>query len=107
VQLLARHEELVTRPNAVDGDWHNGVFTRYRDPVLTAAHAPVYWRYDLDPATNPRLIERIGVNAVMNAGAIYLEGKYLVVGRVEGIDRKSFFAIAESPNGIDNFRFLG
>lgn len=103
--LIVRHEELVRRPNAVDPDWYNGVFTRYKFPVLTAEHAPVYWRYDLDPATNPRLIERIGVNAVMNAGAIYLDSRYHVVARVEGIDRKSFFAIAESPNGIDNFRF--
>ena len=104
-QLLARHEELVTRPNEADPDWYNGVFTRYRYPVLTAAHAPVYWRYDLDPESNPRLIERDGVNAVMNAGAMQLDGRYLVMARVEGVDRKSFFAVAESPNGIDNFRF--
>lgn len=104
-QLIERHEALTTRPNPVDSDWYNGVFTRYQYPVLTNEHAPVYWRFDLDPATNPRLIERIGVNAVMNAGAIFLNGTYYVVARVEGIDRKSFFAIAESPNGIDNFRF--
>ena len=104
-QLIDRHEALTTRPNPVDTDWYNGVFTRYMYPVLTHEHAPVYWRFDLDPASNPRLIERIGVNAVMNAGAIYLDGSYYVVARVEGIDRKSFFAIAESPNGIDNFRF--
>lgn len=104
-QLVASHEALVTRPNPVDPDWYNGVFTRYTNPVLTHEHAPVYWRFDLDPATNPRLIERIGVNAAMNAGAIYLDGTYYVVARVEGIDRKSFFAIAESPNGIDTFRF--
>ncbi|MGC9452944.1 MAG: glycoside hydrolase family 130 protein [Oceanipulchritudo sp.] len=104
-QLIASHEALVTRPNPVDPDWYNGVFTRYRYPVLTHEHAPVYWRFDLDPATNPRLIERIGVNATMNAGAIYLDGTFYVVARVEGIDRKSFFAIAESPNGIDTFRF--
>ena len=104
-QLIDRHEALTTRPNEVDPDWYNGVFTRYKDPVLTHAHAPVYWRFDLNPSTNPRLIERIGVNAVMNAGAIYMDGKYFGVARVEGIDRKSFFAIAESPNGIDNFRF--
>lgn len=104
-QLVARHEALTTRLNEVDTDWYNGVFTRYRYPVLTQEHVPVYWRFDLNPHSNPRLIERIGVNAVMNAGAIYLNGKYLVVARVEGIDRKSFFAVAESPNGIDQFRF--
>lgn len=104
-QLIDCHEQLITRPNKPDEDWYNGVFTRYRNPVLTAEHAPLFWRFDLDPATNPRLIERIGVNAAMNAGAIYLAGKYLLVARMEGIDRKSFFAIAESPNGIDNFRF--
>jgi 4-O-beta-D-mannosyl-D-glucose phosphorylase len=104
-RLVARHENLVTRPNEVDEDWYNGVFRRYRHPLLTREHAPLHWRYDLDPETNPRLIERIGVNAVMNSGAIYHQGKYLLVCRVEGIDRKSFFAIAESPNGVDNFRF--
>lgn len=104
-RLLASHEALLTRPNEVDTDWYNGILTRYRHPVLTARHAPVFWRYDLDPETNPRLIERIGVNAVMNAGAMYLDGRYIVVARVEGIDRKSFLAIAESPNGVDNFRF--
>jgi 4-O-beta-D-mannosyl-D-glucose phosphorylase len=104
-RLVARHENLVTQPNEVDEDWYNGVFRRYRNPVLTREHAPLHWRYDLDPESNPRLIERIGVNAVMNSGAIYHEGKYLLVCRTEGIDRKSFFAIAESPNGVDNFRF--
>jgi 4-O-beta-D-mannosyl-D-glucose phosphorylase len=103
--LLARHEGLLARPNEPDPDWYNGVFTRYRHPVLTADHAPVHWRYDLDPETNPRLIERLGVNAVMNAGAIILDGRHLVVARVEGLDRKSFFAVAESPDGIQHFRF--
>ncbi|MBN1302447.1 MAG: glycosidase [Melioribacteraceae bacterium] len=86
-------------------DNYNGIYTRYKNPVLTAAHAPVHWRFDLDYYTNPELQERLGVNATFNAGAIEHEGKILVVARVEGYDRKSFFGIAESPNGIDNFRF--
>ncbi|HEU4554358.1 MAG TPA: glycosidase [Chitinophaga sp.] len=103
-QLKAQHEALLARPNepVTPG---NGIFQRYRYPVLTGAHAPLYWRYDLNPATNPHLMERFGINAVFNAGAIKWKGKYLVMARVEGVDRKSFFAIAESSNGIDNFRF--
>ena len=81
------------------------MYTRYKYPVLTAAHTPVFWRYDLDERTNPYLMERIGMNAVLNSGAIKWNGKYLLVARVEGADRKSFFAVAESPNGVDNFRF--
>ncbi len=83
----------------------NGIYERYEHPVLTAAHTPLSWRYDLNPATNPYLMERFGINAVFNAGAIKWQGKYLVCARVEGVDRKSFFAIAESPNGVDQFRF--
>ena len=83
----------------------NGIFKRYKNPVLTAAHTPPLWRYDLNPETNPFLMERIGINATMNSAAIKWQGKYLMMVRVEGNDRKSFFAIAESPNGIDNFRF--
>jgi 4-O-beta-D-mannosyl-D-glucose phosphorylase len=84
---------------------YNGIFNRYKYPVLTNHHAPMIWRYDLNPATNPRLMERIGVNATFNAGAIKFNGKYMLAVRVEGNDRKSFFAIAESPNGIDHFKF--
>lgn len=102
--LMKRQEELVTRTNPPTPS-HNGVFQRYKHPILTAAHTPIYWRYDLDEKANPLLLERLGINATFNAGAIYWEGKYLLVVRVEGVDRKSFFAIAESPNGIDNFRF--
>ena len=83
----------------------NGIFTRYQHPVLTAAHTPIFWRYDLNEKTNPYLMERIGMNATMNSGAIKWNGKYILMVRVEGSDRKSFFAVAESPNGIDNFRF--
>lgn len=104
-ELVQRHEALVTRPNPVDTDFYNGVFARYQHPVLTGEHAPVYWKYDLDPESNPHLIERLGVNAAMNSGAIHLNGKFYLVPRMEGNDRKSFFAIAESDNGVDNFRF--
>lgn len=83
----------------------NGIFTRYENPILTAAHTPLKWRYDLNPDTNPYLMQRFGINATFNSGAIKYKGKYIVVARVEGWDRKSFFAIAESDNGIDNFRF--
>lgn len=102
--LFDDYEKLVTRKNIpVEGG--NGIFTRYQYPVLTAAHTPVFWRYDLDEKTNPFLMERIGMNATLNSGAIKWNGKYLLVVRVEGADRKSFFAVAESPDGIDNFRF--
>lgn len=103
-ELLSRHTALLTRRNEPAGEG-NGIVTRYRYPVLTAAHTPVFWRYDLNEETNPFLMERIGMNATLNAGAIKWGGKYLMVVRVEGVDRKSFFAVAESPNGIDNFRF--
>ena len=103
--LQAQHEALITRPNEVDSTWSNGVFERYRYPVLTAAHTPLFWRYDLNPQTNPYLMERMGVNGVFNAGAIELNGKICLAARVEGADRKSFFAIAESDNGLDHFRF--
>ena len=102
-RLTKAHEELLRRVNtAVEG---NGIYERYTNPVLTADHAPLEWRYDLNPKTNPFLMERIGVHAVMNSGAIKWNGRYLLVARVEGNDRKSFFAVAESPSGVDNFRF--
>ncbi len=104
IRLFEEHEELLMREN-VPLTQGNGIFTRYTYPILTAAHTPVYWRYDLDETTNPYLMERIGMNAVLNAGAIKWNGKYLIMARVEGADRKSFFAVAESPNGVDNFRF--
>jgi 4-O-beta-D-mannosyl-D-glucose phosphorylase len=84
---------------------YNGLFTRYTHPVLTAAHVPIEWRYDCNPNTNPFLMERFGINAVFNAGAMFWNGKYILAARVEGYDRKSFFAIAESANGIDGFTF--
>mgnify|MGYP002710318782 FL=1 len=101
---LAKYEALITRRNVVS-DEYNGIYDRYTYPVLTREHAPLFWRYDLNPETNPYFMERLGINAVFNAGAIELNGKFYVVARVEGYDRKSFFAVAESPNGVDNFRF--
>ena len=102
--LLAEHEALITRKN-VPMKHGNGIYTRYQHPILTAEHAPIFWRYDLNENTNPHLMERQGVNAAFNSGALYWKGKYLLAVRTEGVDRKSFFAMAESPNGIDNFRF--
>lgn len=84
---------------------NNGVFTRFKNPVLTARHTPLFWRYDLNRDTNPSLMERFAINAVFNAGAIKLNGKYFLVARVEAGNRKSFFAVAESENGISNFKF--
>ncbi|RDV14990.1 glycosidase [Pontibacter diazotrophicus] len=103
-QLEKAHKNLITRQNEKES-LGNGVYERYTFPILTGQHAPLFWRYDLNPDTNPYLMERIGVNAAFNAGAIKLNGKYLLVVRVEGVDRKSFFAVAESPNGVDNFKF--
>ncbi len=104
LRLFQEQEALLSRKNE-PLPHSNGIYQRYRHPVVTAEHTPLYWRYSLDEASNPRLMERQGVNATFNAGAIYLDGRYLVMARVEGNDRKSFFALAESPNGIDNFRF--
>jgi 4-O-beta-D-mannosyl-D-glucose phosphorylase len=103
-KLTSEHEALITRKNKKI-EPGNGIFSRYEYPVLTAAHTPLVWRYDMNPVTNPHLLERFGINAAFNAGAIKHEGRYMLVARVEGHDRKSFFAVAESPNGIDNFRF--
>jgi len=102
--LEANHEKLLSRENekSLNG---NNVFTRYVNPILTAEHVPLTWRYDFDAESNPFLLERIGINATLNAGAMKWKGKYILVVRVEGNDRKSFFGIAESSNGIDNFHF--
>jgi 4-O-beta-D-mannosyl-D-glucose phosphorylase len=102
--LQKEHEELVHKVNR-KAEGGNGVFERYVNPVLTAKHTPLFWRYDFDRKRNPLLMERIGINAVFNSGAIMLNHIFYLVARVEGADRKSFFAIAESKNGIDNFRF--
>lgn len=103
-ELEKNHNLLINRKNVMV-EPGNGIYHRYVNPVLTGAHAPLHWRYDLNPETNPFLMERIGIHAAFNAGAMKHNGKYLLVARVEGNDRKSFFAIAESPNGIDQFKF--
>jgi 4-O-beta-D-mannosyl-D-glucose phosphorylase len=103
-RLEAAHQALLSRRNQPVASG-GGVFDRYRHPVLTAAHTPLFWRYDVNPVTNPGLLERLGINSVFNPGAIKHHGKYLLVARVEGHDRKSFFAVAESPTGVDRFRF--
>ena len=113
--LRQRHEELLARKNeplsfgrsdlGTLAYGENGIYERYRHPILTAEHTPLEWRYDFSEQDNPYLMQRIMMNAVLNAGAIKLDGRYLLVCRVEGADRKSFFAVAESPNGVDNFRF--
>ena len=104
VQLRHAQHQLLTKQNKKIVN-SNGVFCRYQNTVLTAAHTPLNWRYDLNETTNPFLMERFAINAVFNAGAIKWQGKYLLVARVEGADRKSFFAVAASENGIDNFTF--
>jgi 4-O-beta-D-mannosyl-D-glucose phosphorylase len=103
-KLKDTYEALLCRKNEPTEET-NGVYQRYKYPILTADHVPLYWRYDLNPVTNPHLMERIGMNATFNAGAIKLNDKYLLIVRVEAVDRKSFFAVAESNNGINNFRF--
>lgn len=102
--LCWKQEELFSRKN-IYADRYNGIVNRFMYPVITRDHIPLEWRYDLNPDTNPYCMERIGVNATMNAGAIKWNGKYILLVRVEGWDRKSFFAVAESPNGVDHFRF--
>jgi 4-O-beta-D-mannosyl-D-glucose phosphorylase len=102
---LEKKQEFLLARNNQKAETGNGIFDRYIHPVLTTQHTPLFWRYDLNATTNPFLMERFGINAVLNAGAIKWNDKYLLVARVEAADRKSFFGIAESPNGIDNFRF--
>lgn len=103
--IIKRHEDLVTRKNVVDPTWDGGVFERFVHPVVTNDHVPLTWRFDFDRKRNPLLLERLGVGAAFNPGAIEIDGRIHLCVRVEGADRKSFFAIAESKNGVDNFRF--
>ena len=103
-ELKAEQERLLSRRNRKT-DFYNGIFDRYEYPALTRDHVPLIWRYDLNAETNPYFEERLGINAVFNAGAIYHDHKYCLVARIEGSDRKSFFAVAESGNGTDGFRF--
>lgn len=105
LEELEKQEALITRKNEVDCSFYNGIYEKYKYPVLTREHIPLTWQYDLNPETNPYFMKRLGINAVMNSGAIELNGKYYLVARIEGDDRKSFFGIAESDNGIDGFRF--
>ena len=103
-EIQAQYETLVTKKNTPITEY-NGIYQRYQNPVLTAQHVPLNWKFDLNLERNPLLIQRIGVNAVFNAGAMKFNGKYILCARIEGWDRKSYFAIAESATGIDNFRF--
>lgn len=103
-QLLINSENLLSLKNEPSSQY-NGIFQRWQNPIITREHIPLHWRYDFNKQTNPMLLERIGVNATLNSGAIMFNGKYVIVVRVEGTDRKSFFAVAQSDNGIDNFRF--
>lgn len=102
---LAKQELLINRKNEIDPDFYNGIYDKYKYPVLTREHAPLIWQYDFNPETNPYFMKRLGINAVLNSGAIELNGRYYLVARVEGDDRKSFFAVAESDSPVDGFRF--
>ncbi|HVM89354.1 MAG TPA: glycosidase [Puia sp.] len=104
LELQKNYNILIEMPNKIERNG-NGIFDRYQNPILTASHIPLFWKYDLNQKTNPYLMERFGINATFNAGALKWKDKYILAVRVEGADRKSFFAIAESPNGIDHFRF--
>ena len=104
-ELNARYEALIARKNAVDTSRYNGIYERWQYPVLTRDHVPPFWVYDPDPATNPHMMQRLGINAAFNSGALLLGGKFTLVARMEGMDRKSFFAVAQSDSGVDGFRF--
>ena len=104
-ELEAQYENLIRRKNNINCDWYNGIYERWEHPVLTRDHIPPFWVYDADPEANPHMMQRLGVNAVFNSGAILLDGKFTLVARVEGNDRKSFFAVAQSDSGVDGFRF--
>ena len=102
---LSKYEKLINRKNEIDTEFYNGVYNKYKYPVLTREHAPLIWQYDFDEKTNPYFMKRLGINAVLNSGAIELNGKFYLVARVEGDDRKSFFAVAESDSPVDGFKF--
>lgn len=104
-KVLSKYREVLERKNSVDENFYNGIYDRYVNPVLTRDHIPVFWKYDMNEKTNPYFMERLGVNGVFNSGAIYRNRKYYLVPRIEGNDRKSFFGVAESDNGIDHFKF--
>ncbi|AWG26847.1 glycosidase [Flavobacterium kingsejongi] len=104
-ELIQEHQLLTHKKNDPVSTAGNGIYERYQNPVVTAAHAPLAWRFDFNAKTNPFLLERVAINAAFNAGALKWQDRYILCVRVEGVDRKSFFAIAESPNGVDNFNF--
>ncbi|WP_416147212.1 glycosidase [Salipaludibacillus sp. HK11] len=106
-ELLKNQEKLLAKKNEVKSDFYNGIYERYNNPVLTRHHVPLHWRFDLDKEANPHFMERLGINATFNPGAIYFNEKFYLLVRTEGVDRKSFFTLAESDNGIDQFRFVG
>ena len=105
-ELNRRYEALIAKKNQVDESRYNGIFERWQNPVLTRDHVPPFWVFDPNPETNPHMMQRLGINAVFNSGAIMLDGKFCLVARVEGADRKSFFAVAKSDSPVDGFRFL-
>jgi 4-O-beta-D-mannosyl-D-glucose phosphorylase len=105
LDLTQEFRQLIEQSNEPQNTVGNGIYKKYKNPILTAKHTPLEWRYDLNTETNPLLLERIGINATFNAGALKWNGAYILVVRIEGVDRKSFFGIAESPNGVDNFKF--
>jgi 4-O-beta-D-mannosyl-D-glucose phosphorylase len=105
-ELVEKQEEFLSRKNAKKEDFYNGIYDRFEHPVVTRHHVPLHWRFDLNKESNPFFQERLGINATFNAGALYFEGKYYLVVRTEGLDRKSIFALAVSDNGVDNFRFI-
>ena len=104
-RLQSEHHDLLIRKNSIDPRWSNGLFDRYSHPVVSAAHTPLFWRYDINPDSNPNLIERMGINGADNVGAIDFNNKVCLMVRVEGYDRKSFFAVAESSSPVEGFRF--
>ncbi|MCR6107982.1 glycosidase [Salipaludibacillus agaradhaerens] len=105
-EMLEKQEKLLSKPNKVNDKFYNGIYEKYKNPVLTRHHVPLHWRFDLNKETNPYFMERLGINATFNPGAIYWNNRYYLVVRTEGVDRKSFFALAVSDTGIDNFRFI-
>ena len=104
-QIEAQYEALIGRKNEIDTRYENGVYDRWVNPVLTRAHVPPFWCYDPNPETNPFMMQRLGINAAFNSGAILLDGRFTLVARVEGADRKNFFAVAQSDSGVEGFRF--
>ncbi len=104
-EMAKEQEKFLAEKNKKNTSFYNGIYERYENPVLTRKHIPLTWQYDLNKETNPYFMERLGINAVLNSGAIYLNGKYYLIARIEGNDRKSFFGVAESDNGVDGFRF--